>query len=350
MTQSIDLSFLVRPHILNLKPYGSARDEYEGTEGIFLDANENPFGSAGNDFYNRYPDPYQSQLKEKIAQIKGVPSQQLFLGNGSDEAIDLLMRIFCEPKEHNLVIMPPTYGMYEVSANIQAIEIRKASLTPDFEIDLPEIWKNIDNKTRLIFVCSPNNPTGNNLDRKKILELIKNFDGIVIVDEAYIDFSQEDSFVKLLDQYPNLVVLQTLSKAWGLAGLRIGLAFAQNPIIKLLNKIKSPYNISSLSQEVALKNLDENKKNSMVEQLTEQRIFLEKELAKLPTVRKIYPSNANFLLVKMDNAHQVYQKLIQKLIIVRDRSSVRLCEDCLRISVGTPQENVFLLEALRNSY
>lgn len=344
---------LVRPTIEALQPYSSARDEFKQDGGIalddfvFLDANENSYGSAiGN--YNRYPDPQQKELKKAIAQLKKVQPNQIFLGNGSDEAIDLLFRVFCEPKEDNVIILPPTYGMYEVSANINNVAIRKVSLTRDFQLDTPAIFKQIDANTKIIFVCSPNNPTANLIDNESIKTLLEKFSGIVVVDEAYIDFSDAISWTQSLSKYPNLVVLQTFSKLWGLAALRLGMAFASPTIIGYLNKVKPPYNINGVTQALALSalenaNLVEGWKNTILE----QRNILTNALATLPQVIKIYPSEANFVLVKIQNADIIYQKLVDLQIVVRNRSKVTLCEDCLRITIGTPEENILLINALK---
>lgn len=338
---------LLRPHIANLTPYSSARDEYSGKEGIFLDANENPIGSITEASYNRYPDPYQTALKEKISEIKNVPASQIFLGNGSDEAIDLLFRAFCNPGRDNIIILPPTYGMYEVSAEINDVAIKRVNLTDDFQLRPEAILEEVDLNTKIVFICSPNNPSGNRMKQEAILQVLNSFKGLVVVDEAYIDFSIEPSFTQLLDQYPNLLVMQTFSKAWGLASLRLGMAFASVEIIQVLNRIKPPYNISGLTQETVLAALGEvDRMKSMVKEILLQRDNLYKQLEPLSLVQKVYPSDANFLLVKIQGARQVYNYLIEHRIIVRDRSKVVLCDDCLRISVGTAEENNVLLEAL----
>lgn len=344
---SFDLNSLLRPHIAKLQPYTSARDEYTGKEGVFLDANENPFGSITEQDFNRYPDPYQSALKEEIAKIKGVRSSQIFLGNGSDEAIDLLYRAFCNPGKDNVILLPPTYGMYEVSANINDVEIRKVALTPDFQLQPDQILAAADPNSKILFICSPNNPSANKAKREDILFLLENFKGLVVVDEAYIDFSDEPSFTTELDRFPNLLVMQTFSKAWGLASLRLGMAFASEELIRILNKIKPPYNISGLTQETVLAAIkDKAKVDRMIQDILAEREFLKRELEKLPFVQKIHPSHANFLLVQIPNANQVYDDLIEEKVIVRNRAKVLLCADCLRITVGTREENEALLKAL----
>ena len=345
---SFDLNLLLRPHIAKLQPYTSARDEYTGKEGVFLDANENPFGSITEQDFNRYPDPYQSALKEEIAKIKGVRPSQIFLGNGSDEAIDLLYRAFCNPGKDNVILLPPTYGMYEVSANINDVEIRKVALTPDFQLQPDKILVAPDANSKILFVCSPNNPSANKAKREDILFLLENFNGLVVVDEAYIDFSDEASFTTELDRFPNLLVMQTFSKAWGLASLRLGMAFASEELIRILNKIKPPYNISGLTQDTVLAAIkDKAKVDRMIQDILAEREYLKVELEKLPFVQKINPSHANFLLVQIPNANQVYDDLIEEKVIVRNRAKVLLCADCLRITVGTRTENEALLDALR---
>lgn len=345
---SFDLNSLLRPHIANLQPYTSARDEYTGTEGVFLDANENPFGSITDQDFNRYPDPYQSALKGEISKIKQIRPTQIFLGNGSDEAIDLLYRSFCNPGKDNVILLPPTYGMYEVSASINDVEIRKVPLTEDFQLQPEKILAKADENSKILFICSPNNPSANKVKRDDILFLLDNFKGLVVVDEAYIDFSDEPSFTTHLDEFPNLLVMQTFSKAWGLASLRLGMAFASEEIIRILNKIKPPYNISGLTQETVLAAIrNKDKVKTMIREILEEREFLQAELEKLPFIQKIHPSHANFLLVKIANAGQVYDDLIEEKVIVRNRSKVLLCEDCLRITAGTRAENEAFLGALR---
>jgi len=344
---SFDLQILLRDNIKRLVPYSSARDEFKGEAKIFLDANENSFGSPLTKWYNRYPDPLQWKVKEKISSIKNIPVENIFLGNGSDECIDILIRAVCEPGKDNLLICPPTYGMYEVSANINDVAVKKVSLTPAFQLNLQAIEQAIDDHTKMIFLCSPNNPTGNSLIREDVEMILNNYFGLVVIDEAYINFSRQRSFLQELKEYPNLIVMQTLSKAWGLAALRLGMAFASMEIIHVMNKIKPPYNINQASQEIALQALDEiGQVNDMIREIVNEREWLEKELSKLPIVQKIYPSDANFLLVKIVNARAVYESLLDQQIVVRDRSRVELCEDCLRITVGTPSENKILISSL----
>lgn len=348
LKMKINLSTLLRPHMLALKPYSSARDEYTGKEGIFLDANENPFGSITAENFNRYPDPYQQALKVRISEIKGVPADQLFLGNGSDEAIDLLFRAFCRPGVDQAILLPPTYGMYEVSAGINDVETVKVPLTTDFQLDTNAILEAVTPTCKLLFICSPNNPSGNNMRREDLLFLLNNFPGIVVVDEAYIDFSGEPSFTNELPHHPNLLVIQTFSKAWGLASLRLGMAFASVDIIRILNKIKPPYNISGLTQQKVLEALgDLTQMQVMTRDILLERSFLEKELAEALLVEKIYPSDANFLLIKVQDAKKTYDDLVDEKIIVRDRSKVLLCDECLRITVGKRDENEYLIKALK---
>ncbi|HMO32238.1 MAG TPA: histidinol-phosphate transaminase [Lacibacter sp.] len=338
---------LLRPAIRDLVPYSSARDEFHGEARIFLDANENSIGSPLRTWYNRYPDPYQQQIKEKLSAIKGVPVANIFIGNGSDECIDLLYRAFCNPGVDNVIICPPTYGMYEVSAHINDVEIRRAPLLDNFQLDLLHLETLVDEHTRIIWICSPNNPTGNSMHFEDIETILNNFDGLVVVDEAYINFARQRPAISLLADYPNLVVLQTLSKAWGLAGLRLGMAFASEAIIRIYNKIKPPYNISQPVQELvlqALGNVDEV--NAMIRELVQERQRLEEALPLLTLVQHVYPSDANFLLVKVRDARAVYTYLLNRQIVVRDRSKVILCDDCLRITVGTARENDALLAAL----
>lgn len=348
---SFDLSKLVRPNISKLVAYSSARDEFSGEAKVFLDANENSLGSPLLKWYNRYPDPHQRAIKQKLSVIKGIAPEHIFLGNGSDECIDLLFRCFCEPGKDNVIICPPTYGMYEVSANINDVVVKKAPLLEDFQLDLVHLETLVDANTKLIWLCSPNNPTGNALNRVDIETVLNNFNGIVVVDEAYINFAKQKSFIQELTDYPNLVVLQTLSKAWGLAGLRLGMAFASAAIIEVLDKVKPPYNINQATQELVLKALDEvGQVNDMIRLLVDMREALAEVFRSMPTVEKVYPSDANFLLVKIKEARKIYEFLLGKGIVLRDRSNVTLCEDCLRITVGTEQENTLLVDAMQDWY
>lgn len=345
-----DLQNLVRENVRRLTPYSSARKEFSGAAQIFLDANENSFGSPLPENYNRYPDPLQWEIKEKVAASNQIKPDEIFIGNGSDEAIDLLFRVFCEPRLDNILICPPTYGMYEVSAEINDVEIRRANLMADFRLDSDAIKKQIDDKTKLLFICSPNNPTGNAFAREEILDLAKSFNGIVVVDEAYTHFSHERSLVSDINNFPNLVVLQTFSKAWGLAGLRVGLAFANEEIIKLFNKVKPPYNISQIAQQAileALKNAARVEKT--VAEIIAEREKLIKNLQGFSFVTKIYPTDANFILIKTIDAEKIYRFLLDEKIVVRNRNNVELCAGCLRITIGTPAENVELLEALKRT-
>ena len=343
----IDITSLLRPHLRQLQPYTSARDEYSGSEGVFLDANENPFGSSTSQDFNRYPDPYQTALKEEIAKIKGTSPAQLFLGNGSDEAIDLLFRAFCIPGQDNVILLPPTYGMYGVSAAINGVEVRNVSLTPEFQLQPEKILASIDAHSKILFICSPNNPSGNAVKREDIIFLLENFSGIVVVDEAYIDFYEGASLLTVLDQHPNLLVMQTLSKAWGLASLRLGMAFASPELIRVLNQIKPPYNISGLTQETVLSALQNKEKvDEFIQLILEEREFLRKELERLPYILRVHNSDANFLLVQFEHPNQVYEDLVKEKIIVRNRSSVLHCAGCLRITVGTRAESIALLQAL----
>lgn len=341
-----DVLKLVRPNILGLEAYSTARDDCGSNQPeIFLDANENPY----NNGINRYPDPHQKALKAKIAEIKGISADSLFLGNGSDEAIDLVYRVFCVPGASNAVSIAPSYGMYEVAAAMNDIEFRKVQLRPDFSMDTEAMLSVADSKTRLMFICSPNNPTGNSFPVEQIEDILERFGGVVVLDEAYIDFSVRPSLTSLVRRYPNLIVLQTLSKAWGMAGLRIGLAIADPAVIALMSKVKYPYNINVLAQKMALMKLDEAAKDRAVTEIVGQRFRLEKELAKCPEVKGIYSSDANFLLVRFDNPDEVYGRLLAGGVIVRNRSKVPGCEGCLRITVGTPVENDRLLRLLSSS-
>lgn len=344
-----ELQKLVRENIQKLRPYASARQEFTGNASVFLDANENPYGSPAGAEFNRYPDPLAWQLKFQLARIKGVPAENIFVGNGSDEVIDLAYRIFCEPSKDNVIICPPTYGMYEVCAAINDVAVKKILLTEDFQLDVSSILDAVDEHTKLIFVCSPNNPTGNNMRRADIETLLNNFTGIVIIDEAYINYSKQKTFIRELTEYPNLVVMQTLSKAWGMAALRIGLCYASMDIMDLFNKVKPPYNINESSQQMATQALQQTSLvNDWIRETVEQRIFIEKELLLLPFIKKVYPGDANFLLVKVNDAEGVYQYLSQNGIVVRNRSREPGCENCLRITIGTITENNQLIQTLKN--
>jgi histidinol-phosphate aminotransferase len=341
----MNINNLLRKNIKNLKPYSSARDEYSGDAMVFLDANENPFNAP----YNRYPDPLQKELKQKISVLKNISANQIFLGNGSDEPIDLLVRAFCEPAIDNIITINPTYGMYQVAADTNNIEIIKVSLTDDFELDSKQVLQAVTKNTKLIFLCSPNNPSGNSLKKEAMLEIILNFEGIVIVDEAYIDFAPGKSLLSEIEKYPNLVILQTFSKAWGMAGIRLGMAFASLEIIQVLNKIKYPYNINILTQQKALELLEnKGQVDIWVKMLIEEREKMAKYLAKLHFVTRIYPSDANFLLVSMTDARSIYNYLVENGIIVRDRSKIHLCDNSLRITIGTMDEDIVLLQALKD--
>jgi histidinol-phosphate aminotransferase len=342
-----NLDNLLRPNIKNLAPYASARDEFSGNAKVFLDANENSLGSPLHKWYNRYPDPHQSKLKQAIDKVKNVAAENIFLGNGSDECIDIPYRCFCNPAADNVIICPPTYGMYEVSAHINDVEVRTAPLFEDFQLNLPLIESLIDEHTKIIWLCSPNNPSGNSLHRTDIEMVLNNFTGVVIVDEAYINFARQRSFLQELNEYPNLIVLQTFSKAWGLAGLRLGIAFASKEIVTVMSKVKPPYNINQATQDLALQALENVEEvNDMIREIVDMREALSDVLSQIPVVEKVYPSDANFLLVKIKDAKKVYDFLLTKSVVVRDRSSVRLCEDCLRITIGTEKENTELVDAL----
>ncbi|HJC98648.1 MAG TPA: histidinol-phosphate transaminase [Candidatus Phocaeicola merdavium] len=340
------LKELTRPNIWALKPYSSARDEYSGkAASVFLDANENPYNTPNN----RYPDPLQKELKALIAPVKKVNPEQIFLGNGSDEAIDLLFRAFCRPEVDNVVAIHPTYGMYEVCADINDVEYRKVLLDGNFQFKAEDLLKASDENTKLMFLCSPNNPTGNNLDAKEIIALLQAFQGIVVIDEAYIDFSSQPSFIGILDEYPNLIILQTFSKAWGCAAIRLGMAFASPDIIGIFTKIKYPYNINLLTQQEALRMMQRHYEvQRWVSTLLEERARLMEAFARLSCCKKVFPTDANFFLTRVTHAQAIYDYLVDQGIIVRNRSNVTLCEDCLRITVGTRPENDTLLEALRN--
>lgn len=337
------LGNLIRENIRDMKPYSSARDEFHGEAEVFLDANENPYPSP----YNRYPDPLQRSVKTALSRVKGVAPEQIFLGNGSDEAIDLLIRAFCEPHRDAILIAEPTYGMYSVCANTNAVRIVSVTLDEHFDLDLEALPSLDDPTLKVIFLCSPNNPSGNALSRDRVVSLLNRFQGLVVVDEAYIDFTSAPSFTASLADYPNLVVLQTFSKAWGLAGLRLGMCFASNDIISVLNKIKYPYNVNIKTQELALEALNRpDEKARAVQEILLERERLAKALRLTPLSEHVYPSDANFVLVRMNDATAVYKELMHEGIIVRDRSKVKLCTNCLRITVGTPAENDRLIQAL----
>ncbi len=334
---------LLRKNIIDLVPYSSARNEFSGTDAIFLDANENPFYTG----VNRYPDPLQQKLKVRIGQIKNMHHEQIFLGNGSDEAIDLLIRAFCEPGKDNIVSIKPSYGMYKVCADISNVEFREVLLTEDYQLNKEMIIASSDDHTKILFLCSPNNPTSNSFYREDIIWLLENFQGVVVLDEAYIDFSQQESFLAVLTNYPNLVILQTMSKAWGLAGIRIGMALASREIVSILNKIKYPYNVNILTQKFALERLNnEREKDMWVKQIIEERDKLRIQLSELSIVEEILPSDSNFLMVRFKNAKQVFKYLMDEKIIVRDRTNVPLCQGCLRFTVGLKNENNALMKAL----
>ncbi len=337
---------LVRKNIKQIKPYSSARDEYNNATDamIFIDANENPFQNE----VNRYPDPQQRKVKQQLSKIKNIPIQNILLGNGSDEVLDLIFRVFCEPNKDNVLLLPPTYGMYEVLANINAIDVIKIELNNAFEPQVEKIIAAQNNNSKLLFICSPNNPTANSFNALKVEKLIKEFAGIVVIDEAYIDFSEQESWLSRLQEFPNLIVTQTLSKAYGLAGIRIGTCYASSKIIAILNSIKPPYNVNTLSQKVALKKLKNSKEiSNQIKEILTQRSVLEKQLASITWVDTIYPSDANFLLVKVDDATKRYKQLIKKGIVVRNRTNQPLCNNCLRFSIGTATENNKLISILK---
>jgi histidinol-phosphate aminotransferase len=345
----VKIEQLVRPHLLKLKPYSSARDEFDGSEGVFLDANENPFGSVTSKPHNRYPDPHQREAKVKLAAIKRVQPKQIFLGNGSDEAIDLLIKVFCEPQKDAIMILPPTYGMYKVCADIQNVKVIEVPLTEEFQIDVSAVESKLTSKVKMLWLCSPNNPSGNLLDDTSVLQLIKNNpDVIVVVDEAYVDFGNAESFIGKINEFENLVVIQTFSKAWGMAGLRLGAAYSNEFIISVLNNIKYPYNLNQLTQEELVKALDSFEKlPEIISQINSNKNWLKTELTKLSCVEKIYPSDSNQLLVKFNQADELFEKLIRELVIIRNRTKVQLCEGCLRISIGTKSELETLIETIK---
>jgi histidinol-phosphate aminotransferase len=340
----VDIDSLIRKNIRSLVPYSSARNEYRGEDAVFLDANENPFNTP----FNRYPDPFQLKLKQRISEIKNVPVENIFLGNGSDEAIDILIRAFCEPGVDNIISIKPTYGMYKVCADINNVEFREALLNNNMQPDTDDLLDLTDRHSKLMFLCSPNNPTSNSMDRNDILYLIEKFPGILVVDEAYIDFTSSVSLSDELTKYSNLVILQTFSKAWGMAGIRLGMAFATKRIIDLFNRIKYPYNVNILTQRTALECLkNTTNKDKWVKIIVEQRSILQKMLSEFSIVTHILPSDANFLMVRFKNPNEVFKYLIDRKIIVRDRSKVALCEGYLRITIGTEEENALLISALK---
>ncbi|MDC6364618.1 MULTISPECIES: histidinol-phosphate transaminase [Flavobacteriaceae] len=346
MTKVFDINTIVRKSVIGLKPYSSARDEYvsDGSQMIFLDANENPFENG----VNRYPDPQQRSLKSILAQQKGVLENQMLLGNGSDEVLDLIFRAFCEPNQDNIITLPPTYGMYKVLAGINAVENREVLLTTEFGLDTTKILDAVDESTKLIFICSPNNPTGNIFEKKNIRTLLESFNGLVVIDEAYIDFSNEESWVSSLKVYPNLIITQTLSKAYGMAGIRLGICCASEAIITILNKIKPPYNVNQLTQGKALERvLDIESVQNEVQSILQERATLIKALEEFNFVLQTYPTQANFVLAKVDNADKRYQQLLQQGVVVRNRGSQPHCENTLRFTVGTPEENKKLIAILK---
>ncbi len=343
---NFNLNNVTRENVKGLKPYSSARDEYvaDGSPMVFLDANENPFENG----VNRYPDPQQRRLKSVLAQQKAVPMENMLLGNGSDEVLDLIFRAFCEPKVDNVITLPPTYGMYKVLAGINHIENREILLTKDFQPDVDKILKQADANSKLLFLCSPNNPTGNSFSKEKIIRLLENFGGLVVIDEAYIDFSTEQSWAKKLEEYPNLVITQTLSKAYGLAGIRLGICIASHEIISVLNKIKPPYNVNELTQNHALKRLQGTARIRLeITEILNQKKMVMKVLKHVAFIEKVYPSDANFVLVKVDHADTRYEQLLKKGIVIRNRSNQPLCENTLRFTIGTTEENIKLVMALK---
>jgi len=345
-TTNFNLKELVRDNIKSLKPYSSARDEFKDftTKMVFLDANENPFDSG----VNRYPDPQQTTVKKELSKIKEIPEKNILLGNGSDEVLDLIFRAFCEPKKDNIITLPPTYGMYKVLANINNIEEREVILTKDFQPQVKNILEVADTNSKILFLCSPNNPTGNSFSEESIEVLLSTFNGLVVIDEAYIDFSSQKSWLKKLKKFPNLIITQTLSKAYGMAGIRLGICYASVEIISILNKIKPPYNVNELTQQKALKRLlNSNKVANEIDKILEQRVKLLSKLEGISFVDKIYETDANFVLVKVDDASKRYDQLLEKGIVIRNRTTQPLCENTLRFTVGTKRENKLLIKALR---
>jgi len=344
---SFDLNSLVRENIRRLRPYSSARSEFAGSAEVFLDANENAFGSPAGNGYNRYPDPMQKKLKKSVAELKSVDPSQIFVGNGSDEAIDLLFRVFCEPGRDECIICPPTYGMYQVSADINDIAVTEVPLTSDFHLDVSAVLSAITETTKLIFICSPNNPTGNLMRHEDVKRIAEEFNGIVVVDEAYIDFAAEESVITELPNFPNLVVLQTFSKAWAMAGLRVGMAFASSEIISLMNRVKPPYNVSGIAQGAVLDAFEKQRDvEAWISKTLDERSRIVASLARFEFVLEIYPSDANFVLVRTTDAKAIYTFLVEEKIVVRDRSNVQFCAGCLRITIGTSEENDRLISAL----
>lgn len=340
----MEIKNLVRKNILSLKPYSSARHEFKGEASVHLDANENPLNTK----YNRYPDPLQLELKDRVAQIKNINTENIFFGNGSDEPIDIVYRVFCEPTIDNVVAIDPTYGMYKVCADINNVEYKQVLLDNEFSLNGDNVLEATNDNTKLIFLCSPNNPTGNLLDRYEIVKIITSFKGIVVLDEAYIDFSIQNSFLPELKKYPNLIILQTFSKAWGLAAVRLGMAFASAEIICYFNNVKYPYNINILTQNFVLEELSNiEKKDQWVKTLISERHKLEKALQKISYIKKIYPSDSNFILIKVDDANKIYNTLVNNGIIIRNRNTISLCQGCLRITVGSPEENLLLIKELQ---
>ena len=347
--EKFDIDKIVRQNIEKLKPYSSARSEYRGEAEVFMDANENAYGSPLHENYNRYPDPLQWALKKELSKIKGVPPQNIFIGNGSDEVIDIAFRIFCNPGQDNVIICPPTYGMYKVCADINDVEAKEVLLTEDFQLNVQEVLNAVDANTKLLFICSPNNPTGNDMNRMDIELLLNNFPGIVLIDEAYINFSRQKTFIQELTEYENLIVMQTLSKAWGLAALRLGLGFASEKIIDLFNRVKPPYNVNLSSQQLGIKALANIKEvNANIINTIQQRNWVHDQLQQFNFVQIIYTSDANFILVKVDDADKLYQYLLLNRIIVRNRSREPRCNNCIRITIGTKQENEKLINTLKS--
>lgn len=343
----MDIQKLIRPSVKVLKPYSSARDDFKDFDRdmVFLDANENPF----NNGVNRYPDPQQCKVKAFLSKIKGVPTQNILLGNGSDEVLDLIFRAFCEPNQDNVIILPPTYGMYEVLANVNAVETIKVELNNDFQLQVEQVLNASNKNSKILFLCSPNNPSGNSFNQNDVENLLKRFKGLVVIDEAYIDFSEQESWIKRLDEFPNLIITQTLSKAYAMAGIRLGICYASQDIISTLNKIKPPYNVNELTQQRALEQLNNiNIVNDQVKNILNERTALIESLKAVKFVLKIYPTDANFVLVKVDDATKRYHQLIERGIVVRNRSREPLCENCLRLTVGTPSENKKLMNELND--